>query len=74
MHIDKFSCMRTTVDLDDALVRRAQELTHIKGKTALLQAGLEALIRQAASERLAALGGTEKQARVPDRRRGRRTR
>ena len=51
---------RTTVDLDDELVNEAMKMTKIKGKTALLQEGLKALIAKAASLRLSKLGGTEK--------------
>jgi Arc/MetJ family transcription regulator len=60
MHI---SCilmhMRTTLIIDDALLQRARELTGIKEKTALVHAGLEALIAREAANRLAALGGTQ---------------
>jgi predicted transcriptional regulator len=48
--------MRATVALDDDLVRRAQELSGVTERTALLR---EALIHLAASRRLAAVGGTE---------------
>jgi Arc/MetJ family transcription regulator len=66
--------MRTTLNLDDALLDRASKLTGIKEKTALLRAGLEALIARASTQRLAALGGTERSlVRIP-RRRGRATR
>jgi Arc/MetJ family transcription regulator len=51
--------MRTTVILDDELVNRAKEETGIQEKTALLHAGLKSLISQAASRRLARLGGTQ---------------
>jgi Arc/MetJ family transcription regulator len=51
--------MRTTLNLDDELIARAQRLTGIPEKTALLHAGLEALIARASARRLAALGGTE---------------
>jgi hypothetical protein len=61
--------MRTTVDLNEDLVRRARQLTNIKGKTALLEAGLESLIAKAARERLAKLGGTEPALKAPPRRR-----
>src|SRR5438105_9767051 len=37
-------CMRTTLNLDADLLERARKLTGIKGKTALLHAGMEALI------------------------------
>jgi Arc/MetJ family transcription regulator len=50
--------MRTTLILDDALVERARRLTGIDEKTALVRAGLEALIAREAARRLAALGGT----------------
>lgn len=64
-------CMRTTLILKDDLVKKASELTQIKEKTALVHAGLEALIAKYARERLAALGGTEPRAQVPRRRRAR---
>lgn len=50
--------MRTTLILDDALVERARRLTGIMEKTALVHAGLQALITREAGRRLAALGGT----------------
>lgn len=50
--------MRTTVALDDDLVRTAQELTGVAGKTALLREALKALIDRESSRRLASLGGT----------------
>jgi Arc/MetJ family transcription regulator len=51
--------MRTTVALDDDLVRTAQEYTGIQERTALIREGLKALIHREASRRLALLGGTE---------------
>ncbi len=51
--------MRTTIIIDDLLVARAREATGIKEKTALVRAGLEALISLEAGKRLAALGGTQ---------------
>jgi len=61
--------MRTTIILKDDLVKKAMELTNIREKTALLHAGLEALISRAAAERLAALGGSDAKAKSPPRRR-----
>ena len=61
--------MRTTLNLDDALLERASKLTGIKEKTALLHEGLEALIARASAQRLAALGGTQKRLRPIPRRR-----
>ena len=61
--------MRTTLIIDDELVDRARALTGIQEKTALVQAGLEALIAREAGKRLAALGGTQpKLPNVPRRR------
>jgi hypothetical protein len=51
-------CMRTTLIINDSLLERAREVTGIKQKTALVRAGLEALIAREAGKRLAALGGT----------------
>jgi Arc/MetJ family transcription regulator len=65
-------CMRTTLDLDDTRVRRAQEITGIREKTALIHAGLDALVSREAARRLAALGGTEPDLRPIPRRRPRR--
>jgi Arc/MetJ family transcription regulator len=63
--------MRTTLILDDELLERAKEATGLKEKTALVHAGLEALIAREAARRLAALGGTEPQLRPIPRRRSR---
>jgi hypothetical protein len=63
--------MRTTLILRDELIRRAADLTGIREKTALVHAGLEALIAREAARRLAALGGTEPRIRAPRRRRPR---
>lgn len=52
--------MRTTLNLDDELVERARKLTGIEEKTALLHAGLEALLERASARRLAALGGSDR--------------
>ncbi len=52
--------MRTTIILNDELVKKAAKLTGIKEKTQLVKTGLEALIALESSKRLAKLGGTEK--------------
>jgi len=64
-----FICMRTTLILRDELVEKAARLTGIDEKTALLHAGLEALIARESARRLAALGGTEPKLEGPRRRR-----
>jgi len=51
--------MRATVALDDELVSKAQELTGVTERTALLRIALKSLIHLEASRRLAAVGGTE---------------
>ena len=50
--------MRTTLILDD-LLNRAKEETGIQEKTALVHAGLKALLSEAARKRLARLGGSQ---------------
>jgi Arc/MetJ family transcription regulator len=49
---------RTTVALDDDLVRIAQEFTGITEKKALIREALKALIERESHRRLASLGGT----------------
>jgi Arc/MetJ family transcription regulator len=61
--------MRTTLNLDDDLVLKAQDCTGIKEKTKLVHLGLEALIQREAALRLAALGGTAPHAKAGRRRR-----
>jgi Arc/MetJ family transcription regulator len=51
--------MRTTVTLDDELVRQAQELTGIEERSALIRAGLRALVEREAARRLALLKGSD---------------
>jgi Arc/MetJ family transcription regulator len=51
--------LRTTLNLDDALLAEAQELTHISERTMLIHEGLKALIARESARRLARLGGTE---------------
>ena len=52
--------MRTTINIDDEILKKASQLTGIKEKTSLVRRGLEALISLESSKRLARLGGTEK--------------
>jgi Arc/MetJ family transcription regulator len=51
--------MRTTIALDDGLVARAQAMTGLKEKSALVREALEALIERESARRLAKLGGSE---------------
>ncbi len=61
--------MRTTLNIEDALIEKAAKLTGIKEKTALVRLGLESLISRESARRLAMLGGTEKKLQAPSRRR-----
>jgi Arc/MetJ family transcription regulator len=61
--------MRTTLNIEDALIEKASKLTGIIEKTALVHKGLETLISLESSRRLAELGGTEKKIDAPRRRR-----
>ena len=51
--------MRTTLLIDDAIIKKASDLTGIKEKTSLVRLGLQSLISRESSKRLAQLGGTE---------------
>lgn len=61
--------MRTTINIDESLLKKAARLTGFSEKTALVRRGLEALIARESSRRLAELGGTERRlSKVPRRR------
>lgn len=66
--------MRTTLIIDDELLAKAQELSGLQEKTAVLHAGLRALISRENARRLAALGGTERALKPIARRRTRTSR
>ena len=51
--------MRTTIALDDSLVAKAQAMTGLREKSALVREALEALIQRESARRLAKLGGSE---------------
>lgn len=61
--------MRTTLNIDDAMLADAMRLTGLKEKTAVVHAGLQALIRRETARRLIALGGTDPKAQAAPRRR-----
>ena len=63
--------MRTTLALDDDLVRKAQEFTGVAEKTALIREALKALIERESARRLASLGGTMRELKNIPRRRSR---
>ena len=61
--------MRTTLNIDDDLLKEAAKLTGIEEKTSLVTLGLEALIARECAKRLALLGGAEKKLeKIPRRR------
>jgi Arc/MetJ family transcription regulator len=51
--------VRTTLTLDDDLIREAQRLTGTSEKSALIRQALRALIERESARRLARLGGSE---------------
>jgi Arc/MetJ family transcription regulator len=61
--------MRTTIAFDDELVGRAQALTGIVEKTALMREALKALIARESAMRLARLGASDPDAMAAPRRR-----
>jgi Arc/MetJ family transcription regulator len=61
--------IRTTLNIDDALLGRATQLSGLREKTAVVRAGLEALVARESAKRLAALGGSDKAVRRIPRRR-----
>ncbi len=61
--------MRTTLSIDDELLAKAQALTGITEKAALVREGLTALVQRESARRLARLGGSEPHMRPAPRRR-----
>ena len=61
--------MRTTLALDDDLVAKAQAFTGVKEKSSLIREALKALIERESARRLARLGGSDRAAKAPPRRR-----
>jgi Arc/MetJ family transcription regulator len=61
--------MRTTIALDDELIRQAEIYTGLKEKSALVHRALKTLVELEASRRLALMGGSEPDLMAPPRRR-----
>ena len=61
--------MRTTVTIDDELLKDAEKYTGIKERSALLREALRSLIEREAGLRLIAMGGSVPDAELPRRRR-----
>ena len=60
--------MRTTVNLDDTLLNKAEELTGTTERAELLREALRALIQRESARRLALLGGTQPELKAVPRR------
>ncbi|MCC6946453.1 MAG: type II toxin-antitoxin system VapB family antitoxin [Bradyrhizobiaceae bacterium] len=61
--------MRTTIALDDELIKKAEAFTGVREKSALVREALKALIERESARRLARLGGSERKLmRIPRRR------
>jgi Arc/MetJ family transcription regulator len=61
--------MRATIDIDDELLAEAKAYTGLTETSAVVREGLTALIQREAARHLAALGGTQPNARPIPRRR-----
>ncbi len=53
--------MRTTINIDEELLTKAQRLTGINGRADLVREGLRSLIERESARRLARLGGSQPQ-------------
>ena len=53
--------MRATLNIEDELFAKAQRISGLKERAALVQEGLRALIERESARHLARLGGTEPQ-------------
>jgi Arc/MetJ family transcription regulator len=61
--------MRTTIAIDDELFAKAQEFAGVTEKSAVVREALKAFVEREAARRLARMGGTIPNAKVPPRRR-----
>lgn len=62
--------MRITIDIDEEMLAKAQELTGISGRTDMVREGLRSLIERESARRLAWLGRSQPQLdEIPRRRR-----
>ncbi len=53
--------MRATLNIEDELLTKAQRISGLKERAALVQEGLRALIGRESARHLARMGGTEPQ-------------
>ena len=64
---NKESSYASTINIDEDLLAQARRVTGVNERTALIHAGLEALIARESACRLARLGGSEPRSRRPQR-------
>jgi Arc/MetJ family transcription regulator len=57
VYLFKFMCMRTNIDIDDRLMAKAQKLTNITTKKAVVKKALELLVTIENQKRLLELWG-----------------
>jgi Arc/MetJ family transcription regulator len=63
------TAMRTTINLDEALLDEARRVTGLTERAVLIREGLKALIERESARRLARLGGSEPRLKAVPRRR-----
>jgi Arc/MetJ family transcription regulator len=61
--------MRTTITIDDELLATAKEYANIQETAAMIREALTAYVQLQAARRLAKLGGSDPDAKLPPRRR-----
>ena len=59
VNVTESRTMRTTVNIDDALLAKATRLAGPMDRSAMLSEGLKALIERESAKRLARLGGSQ---------------
>lgn len=58
--------MRTTISIDDGLLVRAQQITGITERNALIRRALTEMVQREAGRRIIALGGSDPSAWAPN--------
>ena len=61
--------MRTNIEIDDELLAEARTITGLEDTAAVIHHALKALIEREAARRLARMGGSQHDLKVPPRRR-----
>jgi Arc/MetJ family transcription regulator len=61
--------MKFTIAIDDELFAKAQQFAGVTDESAVVREALKALVEREAARRLARMGGTQPDAKVPPRRR-----